>query len=125
MVEQIVTEMIELVKQMQNYIEQDIEDIEKAKHEELLNRNDIKQELIDDITSYKQRLNDAIISEMNSGVDVNIYRDRVDDLEVELKDLYELNKKLALIVEPIQKMYKDIVEDIAKNNGGVVFDVKA
>ncbi|QKF82899.1 hypothetical protein CRV08_02485 [Halarcobacter ebronensis] len=125
MVDKIVTEMIELVKEMQSYIEQDIEDIKNAKHAELLNRNDIKQELIDSITLYKQKLNEAIVAEMKEGIDVNIYRDKVDNLEVELRTLYDLNRKLALIVEPIQKMYKDIVDEIAENNGGVIFDVKA
>jgi len=39
--------------------------------------------------------------------------------------LYELNKKLALIVQPIQQMYKDIVDDITEKNGGNLFNVKA
>lgn len=125
MVEKIVNEMIDLVIKMQNYINQDIEDIKKAKHEALLNRNDEKQMMIEKITLYKQELNQELVSEMQKGVDVNIYRDSVDNLENELRKLYELNRKLSLIVEPIQKMYKDIVEEISENNGGTVFNVKA
>lgn len=125
MIEKIVNDMTELVHTMQNYIKQDIEDIKKAKHEELLNRNDEKQFMIEKIAVYKQQLNQEIVNQMQNGVDVNIYRDKVDNLENELKLLFELNKKLSLIVQPIQQMYKDIVDDITERNGGNFFHVKA
>ncbi len=125
MVETIVKEMIDLVNKMQSYILQDIEDIKQAKHAELLNRNDEKQSMIEKITLYKKRLNQEIVNELQNGVDVNIYRDQVDNLEAELKKLYELNRKLAMIVQPIQQMYKDIVDEITDNNGGNFFNVKA
>ncbi|TLP36999.1 hypothetical protein [Arcobacter arenosus] len=125
MVETIVKEMIDLVNKMQNYILQDIEDIKQAKHAELLNRNDEKQSMIEKITLYKKRLNQEIVNELQNGVDINIYRDQVDNLEAELKKLYELNRKLAMIVQPIQQMYKDIVDEITDNNGGNFFNVKA
>lgn len=125
MVESIVNDMVKLVTKMQNYILQDIEDIKKAKHAELLNRNDEKQFMIEKISSYKIQLNQEIVNQMQNGVDVNIYRQQVDSLEQELKKLYELNRKLAMIVQPIQQMYKDIVDEITDNNGGSVFNVKA
>lgn len=125
MIEKIVNEMIELVTKMQNYIKQDIEDIKQAKHDELLNRNDEKQFMIEKIASYKQQLNQEIVNQMQQGVDVNIYREQVDNLENKLKNLYELNRKLALIVQPIQQMYREIVDEITEVNGGSLFDVKA
>ncbi|WP_417333956.1 hypothetical protein [Halarcobacter sp.] len=125
MVNSIIDEMLVLIKKMEDYIDQDIEDIKKAKHEELLTRNSEKEEMIEKITSYKQDLNNALVQEMENGVDVNIYRDKVDSLEAELKKLYEANRKLALIVQPIQQMYKDIVDEITELNGGQMFDVKA
>jgi len=125
MIETIINDMTNLVNKMQEYIKQDIEDIKKAKHEELLNRNDEKQQMIEKIAAYKQQLNQEIVNQMQNGVDVNMYRKNVDNLEDELKNLYTLNKKLALIVQPIQQMYKDIVDDITEKNGGSIFDVKA
>lgn len=125
MIDTIISEMISLVSKMQDYIKQDIEDIKQAKHEELLNRNDEKQFMIEKIAQYKQQLNQEIVNQMQNGVDVNIYREEVDKLETELKNLYELNRKLALIVQPIQQMYKDIVDDITEKNGGNFFHVKA
>ncbi|PLY09845.1 MAG: hypothetical protein C0625_01220 [Arcobacter sp.] len=125
MIETIVNDMTDLVNKMQNYIKQDIEDIKKAKHEELLNRNDEKQFMIEKIALYKQQLNQEIVNQMQNGVDVNIYREKVDNLENELRVLFELNRKLALIVQPIQQMYKDIVDDITEKNGGSFFHVKA
>ena len=49
----------------------------------------------------------------------------MDSLEIELKELYELNKKLASIVLPVQQMYKDLVSEISAANGGNIFDIKA
>ncbi len=125
MIENIIKDMTNLVNKMQKYLEQDIEDVKLAKHEELLTRNDKKHFIIDKISSYKQQLNQEIVSQMQSGIDVNIYREQVDNLENELRKLYELNRKLALIVEPIQQMYKDIVNDLTDKNGGNLFHVKA
>lgn len=125
MIETIINDMTELVSKMQDYIKQDIEDIKQAKHEELLNRNDEKQYMIEKIAAYKLQLNQEIVNQMQNGVDVNIYRQRVDTLEDELKNLFELNRKLAFIVQPIQQMYKDIVDDITERNGGDFFHVKA
>lgn len=125
MIETIINDMTELVSKMQDYIKQDIEDIKQAKHEELLNRNDEKQYMIEKIAAYKLQLNQEIVNQMQNGVDVNMYRQRVDTLEEELKNLFELNRKLAFIVQPIQQMYKDIVDDITDRNGGDFFHVKA
>ncbi len=125
MVIEIIDEMTKLVNKMQEYIKQDIEDIKKAKHEQLLNRNEEKELMIEKIANYKKQLNQEIVNELQNGVDVNIYRNRVDNLEEELKTLYQLNIKLALILEPIQQMYKEIVNEITEKNGGNIFHVKA
>ena len=125
MINETIQRMSELVKNLQNSIELDIEDIKKAKHESLLNRNDEKHQMINEITDLKAQLNKELVSKMQEGVDVNMYREKVDALEEELKNLYELNKKLASIVLPVQQMYKELVEDISAANGGNIFDIKA
>lgn len=125
MVDFITEKMSKLVKDLQDAIKQDIEDIKQAKHEELLKRNDNKHFLIDEITSLKEQLNEQLVIKMRQGVDVNVYRAKVDLLELELKELYKLNRKLAAIVLPIQKMYKELVDEITVANGGQFFDVKA
>ena len=81
--------------------------------------------MIEQITSLKLELNKELVQEIQKGVDVNIYRQSVDLLEIELKELYELNKKLASIVLPVQQMYKDLVSEISAANGGNFFDIKA
>ena len=109
MIENTIENMSTLIIKLKNSITQDIEDIKAAKHEELLKRNDEKHIMIDEITSLKLELNKELIAKIQEGVDVNIYRQSVDALEIELKELYELNKKLASIVLPVQQMYKDLV----------------
>ncbi|MBY0540031.1 MAG: hypothetical protein WCR78_01525 [Arcobacteraceae bacterium] len=125
MIENTIKNMSDLIIKLKSSIEQDIEDIKAAKHEELLKRNDEKHIMIDEITSLKTKLNEELMSKIQEGVDVNIYRESVDLLEVELKDLYELNKRLASIVLPVQQLYKDLVSEITAANGGKIFDIKA
>lgn len=125
MIKNIVSNMSTLIVKLKNSITQDIEDIKLAKHEELLKRNDEKHFMIEKITSLKEELNKELIQQLQKGVDVNIYRESVDSLEIELKELYELNKKLASIVLPVQQMYKDLVSEISAANGGNIFDIKA
>ena len=125
MIENTIKNMSDLIIKLKSSIEQDIEDIKAAKHEELLKRNDEKHIMIDEITLLKTKLNEELMSKIQEGVDVNIYRQSVDLLEIELKDLYELNKRLASIVLPVQQLYKDLVSEITAANGGKIFDIKA
>ncbi|MFK2822615.1 hypothetical protein [Arcobacter sp. YIC-80] len=125
MVEEVVQKITQQVEELKNAINLDIEDIRQANNEGLLERNDLKHELINDIASLKSDLNRELISEMKEGVDVNIYREQVDSLEDKLRELYELNKKLASIVLPVKQMYSDLVDEISAVNGGQIFDVKA
>ncbi|MBU3015514.1 hypothetical protein KO488_12165 [Poseidonibacter lekithochrous] len=124
MINEIIQRMSELVKNLQISIELDMQDVKDAKHEALLSRNDEKHQMINEITELKATLNQELITKMQEGVDVNIYRLKVDNLEIELKNLYDLNKKLASIVLPVQQMYKELVEEITAANGGNIFDVK-
>ena len=125
MIENTIKKMSNLIIKLKSSIEQDIEDIKAAKHEELLKRNDEKHIMIDEITLLKTKLNEELMSKIQEGVDVNIYRESVDLLEIELKNLYELNKRLASIVLPVQQLYKDLVSEITAANGGKIFDIKA
>lgn len=126
MINQIVDKMKIVIDKMQNSIKEDIEDIKKANHDKLLERNDYKQDLMNDIVSLKQQLNEELIKAMQSGLDVNIYRAKIDSLEVDLKDLYRLNGKLASIVLPVKQMYKEMVDELTEQNGGgSLIDVKA
>jgi hypothetical protein len=125
MISKIISDISNFVNELKTSINQDILDIKKAKHEELLKRNDEKHHMIDEIMNLKIKLNKELMIKIQEGEDVNIYRESVDSLELQLKELYELNKKLASIVLPVQQMYKDLVSDIATANGGQIFDIKA
>lgn len=124
MVDNIINEISVLVEVMKDLIKKDIEDIKAAKHEKLLDRNDKKQESMDRIIELREELNAQLVKEMKSGVDINIYRTKVDALENNLYDLKVMNRKLAIIVLPIQQMYKDIVQEITKHNGGNIVEIK-
>lgn len=124
MIEEIIEKMSTLVNDLKESIKQDIEDIKAAKHEGLLERNEQKHIMINEIADLKRELNQALVAKMQEGVDVNIYRERVDALEEQLKELFQLNRKLASIVLPVKQMYKELVDEISAANGGQIFDVK-
>lgn len=125
MIENVIAQMNSKIDSLKKSINDDIADIKEAKHENLLMRNDAKQALIDEIIFCKSELNKELLKEIQKGVDVNIFRAKVDNLENNLKDLYELNKKLSSIVLPIQNMYKELVDEFSSVNGGRIFDIKA
>lgn len=125
MIETIVNKMLAAIEKLKQAIRDDIEDIKLANHEKLLERNDQKQAYMDDIVELKNELNQALVQAVKSGVDVNIYRSIVNNLEDELKELYALNGKLASIVLPVKQMYKEIVDELTEQSGGNIFEIKA
>jgi hypothetical protein len=124
MIKNITDEMGSLVLKMKDLINSDIEDIKAARHEKLLDRNDDKQDYMNQIIELRQNLNEELVKKMQEGVDINIYRDDVDNLEKELTELHVLNAKLASIVLPIQQMYKDIVDELTSETGGNIVEIK-
>lgn len=103
----------------------DIEDVKKANHEKLVARNEIKMNCMEDLTNLKKQLNEELAQEYQEGKDITIYKESIDTLESELKELYSLNGKLASIVLPVKEMYKEIIEEITKLNGGSLVEVMA
>jgi len=120
-----VNEMIELAKSLKNSIISDIDDVKNANHEKLLERNDIKLSLMQEISNSHSELNVLLSDAIQNGEDVDNFREDVNSLEEHLRELYELNGKLAAIVLPVKQMYKDIIDEISANNGGTLFEVRA
>ncbi|MCK9162062.1 MAG: hypothetical protein GX118_00655 [Arcobacter butzleri] len=125
MVLNLIQEMITKTIELQEHILEDMEDIKSARHEKLLDRNEIKLEKMHVLASKKEDLNHALLEALQQGKDVNQYRNSVDTLEEELKKLYMLNARLGSIVEPVRKMYKEIVDEIITQYGSSVIEVKA
>lgn len=125
MIEQTINKMVTLIEALKQSIKDDIEDIKLANHEKLLERNETKQAYMQEIVELKSELNQHLVTAMKEGVDVNIYREQVNALENQLKELYALNGKLASIVLPVKQMYKEIVDELSAQTGGNVFEIKA
>ena len=125
MINNTIERLNQLTDDMNRYILEDIEDVKKANHEKLLERNSLKEVAIEDITSLKTLLNEQLAQEFQDGVDITIYRESINNLEVKLRDLYELNGRLASIVLPVKEMYKEIIDEITKLNGGTLVEVMA
>ena len=103
----------------------DIEDVRNANHESLLDRNDIKLANMENLAQYKIDLNNLLVQAVQNGDDVDQYRQKVDDLEKALLELSVINSKLGSIVLPVKQMYKEIIDDISRANGGSLIEVMA
>ena len=125
MIDDTIKKLNQLVDGMKNYILEDIEDVKKANHEKLLERNVLKEIAIQDISKYKSSLNEQLAKEFQDGVDITKYRDSINNLELNLRELYDLNSRLASIVLPVKEMYKEIIDEITKLNGGNLVEVMA
>jgi len=125
MIDNTIKELMELSKELHKDILLDISDIKQAKHDKLLERNSKKLDIMEKLSSNKLKLNEELSQEFHAGKDISIYKDSIDTLEEELKKLYEINGKLASIVLPVKEMYKEIIDDITKMNGGALVEVMA
>ncbi|MEA3354201.1 MAG: hypothetical protein U9Q33_10330 [Campylobacterota bacterium] len=120
-----IAELMELTKELQNMIQQDIEDVKNARHEVLIERNNEKLDSMEKLSQLKQKLNEELTQEYKNGQDVTIYKENIDKLENELRHLYYLNGKLGSIVLPVKEMYKEIIDEITASNGGSLIEVRA
>ena len=112
MIDNTIEQLSLLVKNIQQYTLDDIEDVKKANHEKLVERNELKIDAMEKIAQLKKELNEMLVQKYQSGEDISIYKQPVDELELELKKLYELNGRLGSIVLPVRQMYKDIIDEI-------------
>ncbi|PIF04108.1 MAG: hypothetical protein CSA86_03165 [Arcobacter sp.] len=125
MIDITVLELQSVTNALKESILLDIEDVKKANHESLVERNSSKLTLMDKLTQLKQQLNTELSQEYQKGKDISVYKTSIDDLEIQLRELYELNGKLASIVLPVKEMYKEIIDEITKVNGGSLIEVMA
>ena len=124
MVNELIAKITDATLKLQEAIKEDIEDVKNANHEKLLDRNEYKLSLIEIISTTQEKLSLALAKELEDGIDIEIYKEKIDTLEDELRQLYELNSKLASIVLPVKQMYSEIIQEIEKYNGGNLVDIR-
>ena len=125
MIDNTIVELKKITDELKKSIILDIEDVKKANHASLLERNNLKIDLMDKLTLGKQQLNQELSSLYKQGEDISVYKISVDELEIQLRDVYELNGKLGSLVLPVKEMYKDIIEKLTVKNGGSLVEVMA
>lgn len=125
MINKTIIELKSVTENLKTSILLDIEDVKKANHESLVERNSEKLISMETLTQLKQKLNSELSTEYKNGIDISIYKESIDELELELKNLYTLNGQLASIVLPVKEMYKEIIDEITEKNGGSLVEVMA
>lgn len=125
MINETIIELKRITEELFYAIQLDIEDVKKANHESLVQRNEVKIELMNKLAATKQTLNEQLSQEYAKGIDISIYRESVDQLENKLQEVYKINGKLGSIVLPVKEMYKEIIDEITAQNGGTLIEVMA
>ena len=125
MVFEIITQMKQSAQLMKEILNKDVDDVKSANHKGLLERLEEKEILMQKLSDLKVELNKTLVKAYQNGIDINVYRENINDLEIELVELYNLNKKLGHIILPIKEMYGKIAEEISQINGGSLYEIKA
>jgi len=125
MIDITVLELQSVTNALKESILMDIEDVRKANHESLVTRNAEKLTFMDSLSELKQKLNNELSDEYQKGNDISVYKTSIDELEIKLRELYDLNGQLASIVLPVKEMYKEIIDEITEQNGGSLVEVMA
>jgi DNA repair ATPase RecN len=125
MVLEIITKMKQSAQLMKEILNQDMDDVKSANHKGLLGRIEAKEKVMQGLSDLKVELNQTLAKAYQNGIDINVYRESINDLEGELVELYNLNKKLGHIILPIKDMYGKIAEEISQINGGSLYEIKA
>jgi hypothetical protein len=125
MVNKIIQQLKESTQSLIDATYADMEDVRKANHTKLLERNSYKQELMEQVSILKQQLNDELSTQYHEGKNISVYKDSIDELELSLRDLHRANQQLASIVLPVRDIYKEIIDEITQQNGGSLIEVTA
>lgn len=125
MIFEIITKMKQSANLMKEILDQDMQDVKGANHKGLVERLEAKESVMQKLSDLKIELNGALVKAYQNGIDINMYRDSINDLESELVELYNLNKKLGMVILPIKEMYGKIAEELSEINGGSLYEIKA
>ena len=72
MINTTINELKKITEELKNAIILDIEDVKKANHASLVERNYIKTDLMEELTTKKQKLNEELSTSYKNGDDISI-----------------------------------------------------
>lgn len=125
MIFEIITKMKQSANAMKEILDQDMQDVKNANHKGLIERLEAKENIMQKLSDLKIELNSALVKAYQSGIDLNMYRESINDLESELVGIYNLNKNLGMVILPIKEMYRELAEELSEINGGSLYEIKA
>jgi hypothetical protein len=97
-------------------IDLDITELKTGNSDNMIERNNQKQKLVNDIKYTKTEIDTYIIQQIQQGNNVEQYRSIIDTIESKLQILNKTNSKLAYIILPLKDMYDGIINDFFKDN---------
>ena len=112
--------LISINKTLDNLIEitkKDIADIKKAHHESLFERNEQKEQLVEQFTNLKSQIDSILVQRNQSGIELeNMFNDEesklLDDFRNKLQEFYTIHKKFSKMALTITNFYRNLVHKV-------------
>ena len=94
--------------------EEDIEDIKKANHQALFDRNIIKENLIDEFVKLKAQIDNSLKNRSETGQQlVNIdEQPLLDEFKENIQTFYNIHKKFAKMAFTVTHFYNNLVHKV-------------
>jgi cellulose biosynthesis protein BcsQ len=120
MIENDINNILVDIRSLVLLIDQDINDLKTGGSKEVLSRNKLKQELINNIINYKKNIDIQLKNEYKLFNNIDKYKDNINNIEIELSYLNQKNNELAYILLPLKDLYDNIIQDFFHQNNSTV-----
>jgi len=108
---------------------QDIDDIKKANHDALFDRNINKYKIITQFTSLKQEIDTILLNRSESGLDISQMLSEEEDIllsefKEKLSKFMEVHKKFSKLVFTITHFYNNLVNKVTDAEVDIGYQMK-
>jgi hypothetical protein len=108
---------------------QDIEDIKKANHDSLFQRNEKKEELIKEFTKSKSQIDSILVQRSQSGLELSqLINPQEDQLLGEFKDklseFYNIHKKFSKMALLVTNFYNNLLHKTSGSEPDIGYEMK-
>jgi len=117
MLKQTLTSINKVLDNLINITLEDIQDIKKANHEALFERNNEKEQLLSQFTTLKSQIDSILVQRSQSGMDINnMLNDEenklLDEFKMKLQQFHQIHKKFAKMALIVTNFYNNLVHKV-------------
>jgi len=117
MLKQTLISINNVLDELKQITQQDIADIKQANHDELFQRNDKKNELLQEFSQLKSQIDLTLVRRSESGLAIEQIMNNeenilLDEFKNKLNNFYEVHKKYAKMAILVTNFYNNLVNKV-------------